>query len=127
MRTEIVAGLTTFFAMACIRVVNPQVLAAPFVLRGDMEYVSQIANGVFFVTCPIAFPGTFLMAVYVKVPFAQAPGMGQNAFFAYTVIPGKNIPVRERWRLFLAFCSFSLRQSGSERPVSGGYPSRSSR
>ena len=67
MRTEIVAGLTTFFAMACILVVNPQVLAAPFVLRGDMEYVSQIANGVFFVTCPIAFPGTFLMAVYVKV------------------------------------------------------------
>ena len=47
MRTEIVAGLTTFFAMACILVVNPQVLAAPFVLRGDMEYASQIANGVF--------------------------------------------------------------------------------
>ena len=49
MRTEIVAGLTTFFAMACILVVNPQVLAAPFVLRGDTEYcLSQIANGVFF-------------------------------------------------------------------------------
>ena len=47
MRTEIVAGLTTFFAMAYILVVNPQVLAAPFVLRGDMEYASQIANGVF--------------------------------------------------------------------------------
>ena len=47
MRTDRVAGLTTFFAMACILVVNPQVLAAPFVLRGDTEYASQIANGVF--------------------------------------------------------------------------------
>lgn len=88
MRTEIVAGLTTFFAMACILVVNPQVLAAPFVLRGRHGVCfADSQRRFFFVTCPIAFPGTFLMAVYVKVPFAQAPGMGQNAFFAYTVIP----------------------------------------
>ncbi len=88
MRTEIVAGLTTFFAMAYILVVNPQILSAPFVFRGETEYAARIANGVFFATCLIAFLGTFLMAVYAKVPFAQAPGMGLNAFFAYTVVLG---------------------------------------
>lgn len=75
--------------MACILVVNPQVLAAPFVLRGDTEYASQIANGVFFLTCLIAFPGTFLMAVYAKVPFAQALGMELNAFFSIYRNSGK--------------------------------------
>lgn len=96
MRTEIVAGLTTFFAMACILVVNPQVLAAPFVLRGRHGVCFADSQRRFFLTCLIAFPGTFLMAVYVKVPFAQAPGMELNAFFAYTVVPGKDIAVRKR-------------------------------
>ena len=88
MRTEILAGITTFFAMAYILVVNPQILSAPFVIRGQAVYAEQVANGVFFATCLIAFIGTLLMAVYAKVPFAQAPGMGLNAFFAYTVVLG---------------------------------------
>ncbi|MCZ4052834.1 NCS2 family permease [Oxalobacter sp. OxGP1] len=88
MRTEILAGITTFFAMAYILVVNPQILSAPFIIRGETVYAAQVANGVFFATCLIAFIGTLLMAVYAKVPFAQAPGMGLNAFFAYTVVLG---------------------------------------
>lgn len=88
MRTEILAGITTFFAMTYILVVNPQILSAPFIIRGETVYAAQVANGVFFATCLIAFIGTLLMAVYAKVPFAQAPGMGLNAFFAYTVVLG---------------------------------------
>ena len=87
-RTEVVAGITTFVAMAYILVVNPQMLADPFYIMEQPEYAAQVANGVFFATCLIAFFGTFLMSVYAKIPFAQAPGMGLNAFFAYTVVLG---------------------------------------
>ncbi|MEG0617440.1 MAG: NCS2 family permease [Oscillospiraceae bacterium] len=75
-RTEIVAGLTTFFAMAYIIVVNPGILS-----MGQ----SNIFNGVVFATCISAAIGTLLMAFLANVPFAQAPGMGLNAFFAFTV------------------------------------------
>lgn len=85
-KTEVLAGVTTFVAMAYILFVNPQMLADPFRIMGDNGLADQIQNGVFFATCLVAFFGTFLMAVYAKVPFAQAPGMGLNAFFAYTVI-----------------------------------------
>ena len=87
-RTEVLAGITTFVAMAYIIVVNPQMLADPFYIMGQDAYAGQVANGVFFATCLISFFGTFLMAMYAKVPFAQAPGMGLNAFFAYTVVLG---------------------------------------
>ena len=49
---------------------------------------AKVSNGVFIGTCIGAFIGTFLCAVYAKVPLAQAPGMGLNAFFAYTVVLG---------------------------------------
>lgn len=94
-RTEVFAGFTTFFAMAYILVVNPQILSAPFVIREQTEYAAQIANGVFFATCLIAFFGSFLMAVYARLPFAQAPGMGLNAFFAYTVVLGMGYSYQE--------------------------------
>ena len=71
---------------AYIIVVNPTMLADPFNIMGQAEYAAQVQNGVFFATCLISFFGTFLMAMYAKVPFAQAPGMGLNAFFAYTVV-----------------------------------------
>lgn len=77
-RIEIVAGITTFVTMAYILVVNPQILGG-----GD----PAIANGVFFATCISSFIGTILMALLAKIPFAQAPGMGLNAFFAFTVMP----------------------------------------
>lgn len=85
-KTEVLAGVTTFVAMAYILFVNPSMLADPFRIMGDNAFADQVQNGVFFATCLVSFFGTFMMAVYAKVPFAQAPGMGLNAFFAYTVI-----------------------------------------
>ena len=67
---------------------NPQILADPYVIMGDAAMAGKIANGVFIGTCIGAFIGTLLCALYARVPFAQAPGMGLNAFFAYTVVLG---------------------------------------
>ena len=88
MRTEILAGITTFITVAYILILNPQILADPFVITGDVAMAAKVSNGVFIGTCIGAFIGTFLCAVYAKVPLAQAPGMGLNAFFAYTVVLG---------------------------------------
>lgn len=74
-RTEIIAGFTTFFTMAYIVFVNPSILAT----------TGMNANGVFVATCISAAIGTLLMAFYANLPYAQAAGMGLNAFFAYTV------------------------------------------
>lgn len=78
-RTEIVGGLTTFFAMAYILVVNPStIMGSPNVDVGfDTLYIA---------TCLGAIVGTLFMALYAKLPFGLAPGMGINAFFAFTVI-----------------------------------------
>lgn len=85
-RTEVIAGITTFITIAYILILNPQILADPYIINGDVAMAEKISNGVFIGTCIGAFIGTFLCAVYAKVPFAQAPGMGLNAFFAYTVV-----------------------------------------
>lgn len=85
-RTEILAGATTFIAIAYILLLNPQVLADPYVIMGDAVMAAKITNGVFIGTCIGAFIGTILVGLYAKLPFAQAPGMGLNAFFAYTVV-----------------------------------------
>ncbi len=74
-RTEIVGGLTTFFAMAYIIFVNPNIL----------QNTGMPFGGVFFATCIAAAIGCLLTAFLANVPFAQAPGMGLNAFFAFTV------------------------------------------
>ena len=74
-KTEIVAGLTTFFTMAYIIFVNPGILAA----AGIPESAVLIA------TCISAAIGTFLMSFLANYPFALASGMGLNAFFAYTI------------------------------------------
>lgn len=87
-RTEILAGITTFITIAYILILNPQVISDPYVIMGDTAMAGRIANGVFIGTCIGAFIGTALCALYAKVPFAQAPGMGLNAFFAYTVVLG---------------------------------------
>jgi len=85
-RTEVLAGITTFIAIAYILILNPQVLSDPFVIMGDTAWAAKVSNGVFIGTCLGAFFGTILVALYAKLPFAQAPGMGLNAFFAYTVV-----------------------------------------
>ncbi|WP_195597799.1 NCS2 family permease [Enterocloster bolteae] len=87
-RTEVLAGITTFITIAYILILNPQILADPYVIMGDAAMAGIIANGVFIGTCIGAFIGTILCALYARVPFAQAPGMGLNAFFAYTVVLG---------------------------------------
>lgn len=76
MRTEITAGLTTFMTMAYILVVNPSILS-----RTGMDY-----NALLTVTCLSAALGTLFMAFFANYPFALAPGMGLNAYFAYTVV-----------------------------------------
>ena len=85
-RTEVLAGLTSFITVAYILILNPQILSDPFVLTGDADMASKISNGVFIGTCIASFVGTVLVALYAKLPFVQAPGMGLNAFFAYTVM-----------------------------------------
>lgn len=78
-RTEIIAGITTFLTMAYILAVNPSIFGA----LGDMP------NGsVFTATALAAVIATLVMALYAKKPFGLAPGMGLNAFFVYTVCLG---------------------------------------
>ena len=87
-KTEVLAGITTFITIAYILILNPQILSDPYLIMGDAAMAQKIANGVFIGTCIGAFIGTILCALYARVPFAQAPGMGVNAFFAYTVVLG---------------------------------------
>ncbi len=77
-RTEIIAGITTFFAMSYILFVNPEILA-----ESGMEW-----GAVFLATIISAVIGTLVMGLVANVPYAQAPGMGINAFFTYTVCFG---------------------------------------
>ena len=74
--TEIIAGLTTFMTMAYILAVNPGILGATGMDRGALFTATAVAA---------AF-ATLIMALYANLPFALAPGMGLNAFFAYTVV-----------------------------------------
>lgn len=77
-KTEIIAGLTTFFAMAYIVVVNPnQIVGFSF----DVPGVGQIWNAVYIASIIAAVIGTMLYALYANLPFAQACGMGLNSFF----------------------------------------------
>ncbi|TXL65880.1 NCS2 family permease [Cerasibacillus terrae] len=96
-RTEFVAGLTTFLAMAYILFVNPSTLALDGV---DLpEGVTGMDKGaVFTATAIAAAVGTLLMGIIARYPIALAPGMGLNAFFAYTVVLGFGIP----WETALA-------------------------
>ena len=77
-KTEIIAGLTTFFAMAYIIVVNPnQIVGFSF----DVPGIPKIWNAVYIASIIAAVVGTLLYAFYAKLPFAQACGMGLNSFF----------------------------------------------
>ena len=81
-RTELVAGLTTFLTMAYIIFVNPDILAAAGMDKG----------AVFVATCIAAAIGTLIMGLYANYPIALAPGMGLNAFFAFVVVKGMGVP-----------------------------------
>ena len=74
--TEIIAGLTTFFAMSYIIFVNPNMLS-----QTGMPF-----GAVFLATIFASVVGTLVMGLFANVPYAQAPGMGLNAFFTFTVV-----------------------------------------
>ena len=76
--TEVMAGITTFFAMSYILFVNPSILSA-----AGMPF-----QAVFLATIIASVIGTLVMGLFANVPYAQAPGMGLNAFFTYTVVFG---------------------------------------
>ena len=75
-KTEILAGITTFMTMAYILAVNPIIMGS----------IGMDKGAVLTATCIASFIGTLLMAGLANYPFALAPGMGLNAFFAYTVV-----------------------------------------
>src|SRR5262245_28295926 len=78
LRREAIAGITAFFTMAYIVVVNPKILSTPG--------TGMAFSGVLTATVLICFVMTLLMGLYAKLPFAVAPGMGINAFFTFTII-----------------------------------------
>lgn len=78
-KTEVIAGFTTFMTMAYILAVNPNILSA----------AGMDPNAVLIATALASFVGTLLMALMANYPFALAPGMGLNAYFAYTVVIGR--------------------------------------
>jgi adenine/guanine/hypoxanthine permease len=92
-RTEVVAGLTTFLTMVYIVFVNPQILGNAGMDKG----------AVFVATCIASAVRTLMMALYANYPIALAPGMGLNAFFAFTVV----LSYKYTWQQALAavFCS----------------------
>jgi AGZA family xanthine/uracil permease-like MFS transporter len=84
LRTEIIAGITTFFTMVYVVVVNPAILAT--------EGTGLPFSGVMTATVVLAASMTLLMGLYARLPYAVAPGMGINAFFTFGIILGKKVP-----------------------------------
>src|SRR5512145_3194855 len=78
LKTEAIAGITTFFTMSYIVVVNPAILSTPG--------TGMAFSGVLTATVLICFSMTLMMGLYAKLPCAVAPGMGINAFFTFTII-----------------------------------------
>lgn len=81
---EIIGGITTFFTLSYIVIVNPAILST--------QGTGMAFSGVMTATVLLSFFMTLLMGVYGRLPFAVAPGMGINAFFTFTLILGKGIP-----------------------------------
>src|SRR4051794_16472712 len=81
---DVIGGVTTFFTMAYIVVVNPAILSTP---GTGMPF-----TGALTATVLVASSMTLLMGVYARLPFAVAPGMGLNAFFAFTIVLQNKVP-----------------------------------
>lgn len=101
-RKEIVGGLTTFLSMAYILAVNPSILSLQGI-EGVPDEMKMDINAVFVATCLAAFVGCLFMGIIAKYPIALAPGMGLNAFFAFTVVLTMGIP----WQTALTGVLFS--------------------
>ncbi len=113
-KTEIIAGITTFVTMAYILFVNPNILSA----------TGMDPNSVFLATTLSAAVGTFMMGFYANLPFAQAPGMGLNAFFAFSVV----LVLGYTWQQALAIVFLSgilfilLTVTGARKAIIGAIP-----
>jgi len=98
-RTEVLAGLTTFLTMAYIIFVNPTILAD----------AGMPKDAVFVATCLAAALGSLIMGLYANYPIGMAPGMGLNAYFAYAVVLGMGIPWQQALgAVFVSGCLFVL-------------------
>ena len=98
-RTEILAGVTTFLTMSYIIFVNPDILST----------TGMDKNAVFVATCLAAALGTFIMAFVANWPIGLAPGMGLNAFFAFTVVKGMGFTWEQALgAVFISGCLFIL-------------------
>ncbi|MCM3360104.1 NCS2 family permease [Psychrobacillus sp. MER TA 171] len=123
-RREIIGGLTTFLAMAYILVVNPMTLSLE-TIEGLPEFMYMDKGSVFTATAIAAAIGSILMGVLARYPIALAPGMGLNAFFAYTVVLEFEIP----WQIALTGVLFSglificLSLSGIRETIINAIPS----
>ena len=98
------AGVTTFLTMSYILAVNPDILSAASMDRG----------AVFTATALAAFFATLVMAIWAKLPFALAPGMGLNAFFAFTLVQGMGYS--RQFSAFLCLPVYSRFQNRPEYP-----------
>ena len=99
---KILGGITTFLSMAYILAVNPQVLSLAGV-KGVSEDMKMDQGAIFVATALAAFVGSLFMGLIAKYPIALAPGMGLNAFFAFTVVLTMGIP----WQVGLTGVLFS--------------------
>ncbi|GAA0724081.1 NCS2 family permease [Halorubrum trapanicum] len=95
-RTEAIAGLTTFLAMSYIIVVNPTILSNAIQIEGYSQ--GEVIQMIAIATVLSSAVATFVMAFYANRPFGLAPGLGLNAFFAFTVVLGLGVP----WQTALA-------------------------
>ena len=95
LKQDAIGGVTTFFTMAYIIVVNPAILAT--------EGTGMSFTGVMTATVLLSAGATMLMGLYAKIPFALAPGMGLNAFFTYTIVLGEQVP----WQTALGMVAWS--------------------
>lgn len=113
-RTEIIAGITTFLTMAYIIFVNPQILAT----------TGMDQSAVFVATCLAAALGSTIMALYANWPIAMAPGMGLNAFFAFTVVGAMGFTWQQALgAVFISGCIFLiLTVTGVRRWLVAGIP-----
>ena len=107
-RTEAIAGFTTFLTMVYIVFVNPQILGV----------AGMDTSAVFVTTCLIAAFGSILMGLFANLPVALAPAMGLNAFFAYTVVLGMGYTYHQTLTivfisgvLFIVITAVGLRQA----------------
>lgn len=100
-RTEAIAGITTFFTMAYIVVVNPSILSTPG--------TGMAFSGVLTATVLVCFVMTLFMGLYAKLPFAVAPGMGINAYFTFTIILTQKV----WWQVALGIVFMKSKPPGS--------------